>query len=127
MTKKTPDPMDVHLGSRVRARRVQLNHSQEWLADKLGLTFQQVQKYEKGTNRMGGSRMAVICDALGISVDWLYQGAPGRVGRKSLAVDEDMITITTCKSGQTIIAAFAKMDPRARASLADTLSVLVGV
>jgi transcriptional regulator with XRE-family HTH domain len=54
MTKKTPNPTDKHVGSRVRMRRMMLGMSQEKLGDALGLTFQQVQKYEKGTNRMGG-------------------------------------------------------------------------
>ena len=63
MRKTKPDPTDVHAGSRVRSRRMQLGKSQEWLADQLGLTFQQVQKYEKGTNRMGSSRLQQIATA----------------------------------------------------------------
>ena len=58
MAKKAPNPIDKHVGSRVRMRRMMLSMSQEKLGDALGLTFQQVQKYEKGTNRIGASRLA---------------------------------------------------------------------
>ena len=60
MAKKTPNPIDKHVGSRVRMRRMMLSMSQEKLGDALGLTFQQVQKYEKGTNRIGASRLQQI-------------------------------------------------------------------
>src|SRR5580700_2107294 len=56
VAKKAPNPIDKHVGSRVRMRRMMLGMSQEKLGDALGLTFQQVQKYEKGTNRIGGSK-----------------------------------------------------------------------
>ena len=60
MVKKAPNPIDKHVGSRVRMRRMMLSMSQEKLGDALGLTFQQVQKYEKGTNRIGASRLQQI-------------------------------------------------------------------
>ena len=55
-----PDPVDVYVGSRVRLRRTVLGMSQEKLADQLGITFQQVQKYENGSNRIGSSRLFAI-------------------------------------------------------------------
>ncbi len=54
---RRPNPMDIHVGSRVRLRRMLLGISQEKLGERLGLTFQQVQKYEKGVNRIGASRL----------------------------------------------------------------------
>ena len=60
IAKKAPNPIDKHVGSRVRMRRMMLGMSQEKLGDALGLTFQQVQKYEKGTNRIGASRLQQI-------------------------------------------------------------------
>ena len=57
MHKKSPSPVDKHVGSRIRMRRMMLGFSQEKLGDALGLTFQQVQKYEKGANRVGASRL----------------------------------------------------------------------
>lgn len=73
-TKKSPNPTDVHVGSRVRQRRMMLHMSQEKLGDALGLTFQQVQKYEKGTNRMGAGRLQQVAIALDVDVAWFYKG-----------------------------------------------------
>lgn len=73
-TKKTPNQTDKHIGSRVRQRRMMLDMSQEKLADALGLTFQQIQKYEKGTNRMGAGRLHQIAIALDVDVAWFYEG-----------------------------------------------------
>src|SRR5215472_19365389 len=64
MAKKSPNPTDMYVGSRVRMRRLMLSMSQEKLGEKLGLTFQQVQKYEKGTNRIGASRLQHIAQIL---------------------------------------------------------------
>lgn len=74
--KKTPNPVDVHVGSRVRMRRILIGMSQEKLGDALGLTFQQVQKYEKGTNRIGASRLQAISNILGVPVDYFFDGMP---------------------------------------------------
>jgi transcriptional regulator with XRE-family HTH domain len=60
----TPNPIDTHVGSRVRMRRMMLGMSQEKLGEAFGLTFQQVQKYEKGMNRMGSSRLQQAADIL---------------------------------------------------------------
>ena len=77
--KKTPNPVDKHVGSRVRMRRLMLSLSQEKLGDALGLTFQQIQKYEKGTNRIGASRLQQISGILQVPVSFFFEGAP-RVG-----------------------------------------------
>ena len=74
--RKAPNPIDKHVGSRVRMRRMILGMSQSKLADGLGLTFQQVQKYEKGTNRMGASRLQQISHILKIPVPFFFEGAP---------------------------------------------------
>ena len=68
ITKKVPKPVDVQVGSRVRMRRLMRGMSQEKLGDALGLTFQQVQKYEKGTNRMGSSRLQQAANILEVPV-----------------------------------------------------------
>jgi transcriptional regulator with XRE-family HTH domain len=77
MIKKAPNPIDKHVGSRVRMRRMILQMSQEKLGDALALTFQQVQKYEKGTNRIGASRMQQIAQVLQVPVSFFFEGAPG--------------------------------------------------
>ena len=76
MAKKAPNPIDKHVGSRVRMRRMMLAMSQEKLGDALGLTFQQVQKYEKGTNRIGASRLQQISHILQVPVSFFFDGAP---------------------------------------------------
>jgi transcriptional regulator with XRE-family HTH domain len=76
MPKKTPNPVDQHVGRRVRMRRKMLEISQQKLGDALGLTFQQVQKYEKGTNRIGASRMQQLSQILEVPVAFFYEGAP---------------------------------------------------
>src|SRR5689334_24932620 len=75
MAKKAPNPIDKHVGSRVRMRRMMLAMSQEKLGDALGLTFQQVQKYEKGTNRIGASRLQQISSILQVPVSFFFEGA----------------------------------------------------
>src|ERR1700732_4041898 len=76
MTKKATNPIDKHVGSRVRMRRMMLDMSQEKLGSALGLTFQQVQKYEKGTNRIGASRLQHISHILQVPVAFFFEGAP---------------------------------------------------
>jgi transcriptional regulator with XRE-family HTH domain len=76
IAKKAPNPIDKHVGSRVRMRRMMLGMSQEKLGDALGLTFQQVQKYEKGTNRIGASRLQQISQILQVQVSFFFEGAP---------------------------------------------------
>ena len=76
MAKKSPDPTDKHVGSRVRMRRMMLGMSQEKLGDALGLTFQQVQKYEKGTNRISASRLHHTAHILQVPVAFFFEGAP---------------------------------------------------
>jgi transcriptional regulator with XRE-family HTH domain len=81
MAKKAPNPIDKHVGSRVRMRRMMLSMSQEKLGDALGLTFQQVQKYEKGTNRIGASRLQQISHILQVPVAFFFEGAPNLSGQ----------------------------------------------
>jgi transcriptional regulator with XRE-family HTH domain len=76
MIKKVPNPIDKHVGSRVRMRRMMLSMSQEKLGDALGLTFQQVQKYEKGTNRISASRLQQISQILQVPVSFFFDGVP---------------------------------------------------
>jgi transcriptional regulator with XRE-family HTH domain len=80
MGTKTPNPIDRHVGSRVRMRRMMLSMSQEKLGDGLGLTFQQVQKYEKGTNRIGASRLQTIASILQVPVAFFFEGSPSPTG-----------------------------------------------
>ena len=71
---KAPNPIDVHVGARVRLRRLNLGMSQEKLGERLGLTFQQVQKYEKGSNRIGASRLYAISQVLETQISFFFEG-----------------------------------------------------
>src|ERR1039458_663668 len=110
MAKKTPNPIDKHVGSRVRMRRMMLSMSQEKLGDALSLTFQQVQKYEKGTNRIGASRLQQISNILQVPVSFFFEGAPhlhGRSGGMSEAPSPDYVSeFIATSDGLSLIKAF---------------------
>jgi transcriptional regulator with XRE-family HTH domain len=88
MAKKAPNPIDKHVGARVRMRRMMLSMSQEKLGNSLGLTFQQVQKYEKGTNRIGASRLQQISHILQVPVAFFFEGAPVVAGSRTDGMSE---------------------------------------
>ncbi|MBK5912346.1 transcriptional regulator [Rhodothalassium salexigens] len=73
---KKPNPIDVHVGSRVRLRRTLMGMSQEKLGEALGLTFQQIQKYERGANRIGSSRLYKISQILEVPVQFFFDDMP---------------------------------------------------
>ena len=79
----TPNPIDLYVGSRVRMRRSLLGMSQERLAAELGVTFQQVQKYERGLNRIGASRLWDLAQVLGVTVDFFYQDIDQQTSEQS--------------------------------------------
>ena len=77
---RRPNPLDAHVGGRVRLRRMLLGISQEKLGERLGLTFQQIQKYEKGVNRIGASRLFDLAKVLSVPVQFFYDNLPGAAG-----------------------------------------------
>ncbi|HEX2429800.1 MAG TPA: helix-turn-helix transcriptional regulator [Aestuariivirgaceae bacterium] len=77
MSKRNPNPIDVHVGNRVRMQRMLVGMSQEKLGEHLGLTFQQVQKYEKGSNRVSASKLYQMAQVLGVPVQFFYEDLPG--------------------------------------------------
>jgi transcriptional regulator with XRE-family HTH domain len=114
IAKKAPNPIDKHVGSRVRMRRQMLAMSQTQLGDALGLTFQQVQKYEKGTNRMGASRLQQMSDILQVPVEFFFEGAPnasaphGSNGSALSMVEID--DFVSNSDGLRLIGAFMRID-----------------
>jgi transcriptional regulator with XRE-family HTH domain len=113
-TKKAPNPIDRHVGSRMRMRRKMLAMSQTQLGAALGLTFQQVQKYEKGTNRIGASRLQQISHVLQVPVEFFFEGAPnesaphGSIGNAlSVTQIDDFISDS---DGLRLIRAFMRVD-----------------
>ena len=132
---KVSNPVDRHVGSRVRMRRVLLGMSQERLGDALGITFQQVQKYEKGSNRIGASRLNQIAQTLGVAVAFFFEGAPVDAAREGEAggygfADLDQATYVenamTTPDGLLLAKAFARIKDRKRRrmliSMANTLA-----
>ena len=80
---RKPNPVDIHVGGRVRFRRMLLGMSQEKLGERLGLTFQQVQKDEKGVNRIGASRLFDLSQVLQVPIQFFYEEAPGTLEQSS--------------------------------------------
>src|SRR5437899_12143368 len=76
----TPHPVDLHVGQRVRLRRIELGMSQEKLAAELGLTFQQIQKYERAANRISASRLHQLCRVLDVTIGFFYDGIDPTLG-----------------------------------------------
>jgi transcriptional regulator with XRE-family HTH domain len=111
--KKAPSPIDKHVGSRVRMRRIMLAMSQEKLGAALGLTFQQVQKYEKGTNRIGASRLQQISQILQVPVAFFFEDLPNTLapydssGSASVAQIDDFVSD---QDGLRLIGAFTRID-----------------
>lgn len=85
-----PNPVDVHVGSRVRLRRTLLGMSQEKLGEAIGLTFQQVQKYERGANRVGASRLYDLARVLDVPVSFFFDDMPDEIANKSVEERRDM-------------------------------------
>ena len=80
MPKKQANPVDAHVGHRVRLRRMLIGMSQERLGELLGLTFQQVQKYEKGINRIGAGRLFEVAEILGVPINFFYEDFDSKPG-----------------------------------------------
>jgi transcriptional regulator with XRE-family HTH domain len=108
---KAPSPIDVHVGSRMRMRRLMLGMSQQKLAEAFGLTFQQVQKYEKGMNRMGSSRLQQAADILGVAVPFFFEGVPEKQAPGHAALLPNYLNeFTSSQDGIRLIKAFTRLD-----------------
>ncbi len=125
MAKKAPNPVDRHVGSRVRMRRMMLSMSQEKLGDALGLTFQQVQKYEKGTNRIGASRLQQISNILQVPIAFFFEDAPDvpgspRGGTKTAPSPSYVSEFLATTDGLALTKAFVQIeDPKLRRRIVD--------
>ena len=124
MSIKAPNPVDKYVGSRVRMRRIMLGMSQEKLGDALGLTFQQVQKYEKGTNRVGASRIKQSSEILQVPVSFLFEGGPaGTAGADGFGEEASPSYISdflATAEGLALTRAFTRItDAKLRRSIVD--------
>jgi transcriptional regulator with XRE-family HTH domain len=126
------NPLDVHVGARVRLRRMLLGMSQEKLGEHLGLTFQQIQKYEKGVNRIGASRLFDLSRVLGVPISFFYEEAPGqgKVMQPGFAEQPEesyVVEFLSSRDGLELNKAFVRItDPAVRRSIVDLVRSLAG-
>jgi transcriptional regulator with XRE-family HTH domain len=126
------NPIDVHVGSRVRLRRMLLGMSQEKLGEHLGLTFQQIQKYEKGINRIGASRLFDLANVLSVPVQFFYEELPvtsadGARGFAERPAESYAVEFLGSREGLELNKAFARItDPRVRRSIVELVRAFAG-
>lgn len=119
---KLPNLIDKHVGRRVRWRRRELNFSQEKLGELLGLTFQQIQKYEKGVNRISAGRLFEVARVLDTNISYFYQGADemGEAMARGFAEEDQNEIVTGLIDGDAVdlVVAFQSIpDPKLRQSI----------
>ena len=130
---RKPNPVDVHVGGRVRLRRMLLGMSQEKLGESLGLTFQQVQKYEKGVNRIGASRLFELARILGVNVQFFFeelngsQASPQLDGFAEKAADDYVVEFLNSREGIELNRAFLRIeDAKTRRAIVELVRSLGG-
>jgi transcriptional regulator with XRE-family HTH domain len=130
LPKKVPNPIDRHVGARVRMRRLLVSMSQEKLGEALGITFQQIQKYEKGANRIGASRLQQIAKILGVPVEFFFEGAPAgdgapAAGFSDLPQPSFMSEFMATSEGVQLTRAFVRIsDPQVRRRLVELVETI---
>jgi len=122
--KKVPKSTDVHVGARVRMRRAVLGKSQSWLGNAVGLTFQQIQKYEKGINRIGSSRLQQFANILNVPASFFFEDGPDAPSQRKAKGGDASITymseFISSKDGLALIKAFIRIeDKKLRRGIAD--------
>ena len=129
-TKSTPNPIDIHVGARVRLRRNMLGLSQEKLGESLGITFQQIQKYEKGTNRIGASRLQQLSEILKTPISFFFDDIPHTSGNTASGLSESdspnyIVDFLSSSEGLQLNKAFANIkDPKVRKKIIDLVRSL---
>lgn len=126
---KVPNPIDKHVGNRVRMRRILAGLSQEKLGEALGLTFQQVQKYEKGTNRIGASRLQQISKILEAPPAFFFEGAPvgDGIAQSGFAESAQVVDFLSTVEGLQLNKAFASIrDAKVRKRIVDLVIAIAG-
>ena len=128
--KKVPNPIDVHVGTRVRLRRTMMGLSQEKLGESLGITFQQIQKYEKGANRIGASRLQQIAAVLNTPISFFFEDSPGSTESVAGGFGESdsssyVVDFLSTSEGLQLNRAFIKIkDPQVRKKIVDLVRSL---
>lgn len=128
MTRRDPNYIDVHVGARIRMRRQLVNMSQERLGELLGITFQQVQKYEKGSNRISASRLFYASKTLGVPVQFFFDGLPGSEGNDGLregGSGDEFSAALMSTEGVQLAKAFKDADTSTKRKLIASLARLI--
>jgi transcriptional regulator with XRE-family HTH domain len=126
---KTPNPIDKHVGARVRMRRLMVGMSQGKLGEALAVTFQQIQKYEKGTNRIGASRLQQLARVLEVPPAFFFEGAPSAdPGKPAFAEPSSssyVVDFLSTSEGLQLNRSFAQIrDPKVRKRILDLVATL---
>ncbi|MBD9389740.1 helix-turn-helix transcriptional regulator [Agrobacterium sp. AGB01] len=122
---RLPNPIDVHVGSRIRLRRSIAGLSQEQLADGLGLTFQQVQKYEKGINRVSASRLQHISEVLEVPISFFFENGPNALVNSAGSPMGEFNELMSSKETIALVTAFNSIkSPRLRQSVLNLVRTL---
>lgn len=131
---RKPNPIDIHVGSRLRLRRTMMGMSQEKLGKQLGITFQQIQKYEKGTNRIGASRLHEIASIFRTPISYFYEDAPNinknpgegqEAGFSDVASSDYVVDFLSSSEGLQLNRAFIKIEnPKIRKKIIDLVKEL---
>ena len=129
MPKKQANPVDARVGHRVRLRRMLMGMSQERLGELLGLTFQQVQKYEKGVNRIGAGRLFEIATILGVPIGFFYEDAENALANTPGFAEDDesgsVMEFIASGEGLQLTLAFMRIkDPKVRRRILDLVREL---
>lgn len=126
--KKKPNPVDIHVGGRIRLRRTMLGMSQEKLGDSLGITFQQIQKYEKGTNRVGASRLQNISSVLNVPISFFFedlQGVENPTGLEEPNSTTYVVDFLSSSEGLELNRSFVAIsDPKVRRKIIELVKTL---
>jgi transcriptional regulator with XRE-family HTH domain len=123
--KKQANPIDIQVGNRVRIRRMLIGMSQERLGDLLGLTFQQVQKYEKGVNRIGAGRLFEVSRILNVPIDFFYEGVNTQPGGSEPEGAPPVMEFVSSGEGLQLSLAFMKIkDAKVRKRVLDLVKSL---
>ena len=120
-----PNPIDRHVGLRIRMRRKELGVSQEKLAESIGLTFQQVQKYERAANRVSASKLWEMAQALNTTIAYFYEGLPEPSEGDKAPVRRDVEDLLLINDGPELAANFLRVrDPRVRRKLVELIRAM---
>ncbi|AQX19173.1 helix-turn-helix domain-containing protein [Bartonella sp. WD16.2] len=124
-TRKKPDPIDVYVGTRIRLRRNMLGLTQEKLGEQLGITFQQIQKYEKGTNRVGASRLQAIAEIMDVPVSYFFDKGITQSVEGFAESESNFMDFCSSSEGIQLMRAFTNiLDAKVRRKIIDLAKAL---